>query len=325
MCKHCFIILAVLAISCKPIQNTVNTSNLKKKLHCSDNVELYTRLQKKIINKVESQTSFDNKITEHFKKFITPRALEQVKFKEWRKNIYIEFTVDKNKQVVFYNTNTSSQALDLQIKIAFKSFEFDLMNIQQFDPIYKYSIVVVQNINNKPTVKCNDRAIGYAPPVFQKCTNQKTYDNLNRCNYEYITDYLYNHVDLSYATASDIDNRDGVYPKLIIDPDGKIVAAKVESKNKELLQSYYQAIKSIPTAIKPARLDNQNEYYGYNFPTSISNIISNNKRFKEHYSQNIQNSGAGKTALMKSFLNKLHEEKRMAAKYKKDGFKNVSR
>lgn|GEM_PF-6187205 len=317
MLKYFFIFLLILFTSCsckvhKTGVGSVHTSD--ETWYTNKNSEQYNILQKKIITKSEALTSFDNKLTLHFKKFISSEALKEIEFKEWRQNIYIEFTVDKNKQILYYNTNTSSNTLDLQIKIAFKSYEFDLIRIQKFDPIYKYNIVVVQNINNKPVIKCNEKAIGYIPPVFKKCVGKKTYDNLNRCNYMYITDYLYNTVDLTSIRESEIDNKDEIYSKFIVDKEGVIISAKIESKNKYFLEAYHKALKSVPPAIKPAQFNNKDEYYGYNFPTSIFNIVSNNNDFKEFYSKNIT-IGINKDQLIKSYLHKLHKEKNLPCNY----------
>lgn len=320
MCKHSFTFLCILLIfsSCKSSRSIFSykkvNSTAVNKLYTNDSIDKFNELQHKIIQKTESQTSFNNPITQHFKKFITKETLNEIRFKEWRQNIYIEFTVDKNRHVLYYKTNTSSKRLDLQIKIAFKSFEFELTKIQNFDPIYKYSIVIVQNINGTPTVKCNDRAIGYKPPVFANCTKIKDYHNLNKCNYLYITDYLYNHVDLSYTYEQDVDKNNQIHPKLIIDKEGKVAAAKVESENKQFLESYYKAIKSIPPAIHPAKFNNTVEYYGYNFPTSIINIIKNNNQFKEYTSNKITERVQSKN-LMKNYIHHLHVDKNVGCTY----------
>lgn len=173
----------------------------------------------------------------------------------------------------------------------------------------------IQNINGNPTVKCSERAIGYVPPIFSACTNQKTYQNLNKCNYIYITDYLYNHVNLIYVHESDIDKNNQIYPQLIINKQGKVEAAKVESQNKKLLDSYYQAIKSIPKAKYPAKFNGVNEYYGYNFPTSIYNIIKNSNDFNTTTTDNSLDH-VNMQRLVKNYIHHLHEKGNIACKYK---------
>lgn len=314
MPKHCLMFLcSVLFLSCKSTTNTLASKTKKDTkayypLHANDSVAKFENLKEKIIFKTESQTSFNNPVTQHFKKFISKDALKEVNFQEWRKNIYVEFTVDRNKQILHYSTNTSSKKLDLQIRIAFKSFEFEMMQIQNFDPIYKYSLVVVQNINNTPVVKCNSKAIGYAPPVFSACSDQNTYEGLNHCNYMYITDYLYNNIDLSTVNEVNLDNNMQIYPRFIVDKHGKVVAAKIESKNKELVESYYKAIKNIPDAVKPAKLNDMDEFYGYNFPTSITNVIKSNHRYKKYASQK-HLANTTHTQLMKRYVNDVKQEK----------------
>ena len=52
-----------------------------------------------------------------------------------------------------------------------------------------------------------------------------------------ITDYLYNTVDLTSIRESEIDTKDEIYPKIIIDKKEVVISAKIASKNK-----YYQRL-----------------------------------------------------------------------------------
>ncbi|NIJ44345.1 hypothetical protein FHR24_000784 [Wenyingzhuangia heitensis] len=281
----------------------------------NDSIEHYKKVEANLIQKVEAISSYQNPITTHFKKHISRSALKAVEFKEWRKNIYVEFTLDKYKRLTSIVTNTSSLKLDKQLKKTFKKLSFESLKIQNFDPKYKYSLVVIQNLNGIPVVKSNTRAIGYIPPIYELCSDEVNYHNLNKCNYMYITNYLYNHIDLSFVSSLDIDNNHEILPKFIIDKTGKVAAAMVESQNKDLLESFYKAIMSLPKASLPAKLNGKNDYYGYNFPTSIKNIIRNNNDFKKFYYQR-RFDKATVEELMKEFVAIEYQKKQHKLIYK---------
>ncbi len=293
MLKHCFTHLIILIIftACKNNEQVIVFKNELQSdtatLYTNDSVQSFNRLKNRIIRKAESNSSLKNSMTLHFKKYISENIIKEVKFKDWRKNIYLEFTVDKNKHITYLSTNASNQRLDTQIKKAFKKLDAQLISLENFHTTSKYSIVIIQNINNKPVVKCNPKAIAYTPPIFSDCSKETTYAHLNKCNYLYLSDFLYNNVDLRLIEDIDIENNHQIYPKLIINKKGVVIAAKVESENKEFLESYYKAIKNIPRANKPAKFNGTNEYYGYNFPTSIINVIKNNNDFKQRYSHKV--------------------------------------
>ena len=310
----------VIFVSCKSSHKTMvfrnSSSSGNSLLFVNDSVDKYNQLEKRMLQKAESEpTSLDNPITLHFSKYITQNTLKAVKFSEWKTKIYIQFTIDKNKNINSFSTNTSNKPLNLQLKDAFKRFELNLINIKELDPICKYNLVIIQNIDGKAVIKCNNKAIGYKPPIFSECVNEINYDGLNRCNYNYITNYLYNHVDLSLVESDDISKNHQVYPKLIIDQKGKVVAAKVESENKEFLESYYKAIKSLPAAEKPAKLNGENEYYGYNFPTSISNIINNNDNFNTYIPSKDNENRVDSKKEMKHYIKLIQKSKLISHNY----------
>lgn len=290
MIKNGLIILTILIVftACKSKQKIVVPKTEPQEvleIRQNDSIEIFNKYEAKILQKVEDISSYQNPITTHFKKHISRRALKAVEFKEWRKNIYIEFTLDKYKRLTSIASNTSSAKLENQLKKAFKKLSFEALQIENFDPKYKYTLVIIQDLSGIPVVKCGVKAIGYIPPIYQECSKENNYQSLNKCNYMYITNFLYDHVDLSYVSSLDIDNNHQILPKFIIDKSGEVVAAKVESQNKEFLESYYKAIMKLPKAIAPAKLNGTNDYYGYNFPTSIKNIIRNNNDFKKFYYQ----------------------------------------
>lgn len=280
-----FFTLLFISISCKSNKKIVQDSIEEElPLLTNDSVFNFLEIDKKISRKVENKTSLSNPITEHFNKHISKSALKKVVFKEWRKKIYIEFSINKRKQITYIKTNTASKKLDKQLKKAFKKINFNLFDLPEYDPLYKFTLVVIQqNTIGEPIIKCSEKVIGYTPPVFEICSSEKNYHDLNNCNYIYITSYIYQHLDFSLATIKDIDFNHKIYPKFIINKKGKVVAAKIESQNKDLLEDYYKNIKSLPKAEKPAKIDGEPYYYGYNFPSSISNMVRNNEKFKKFF------------------------------------------
>ncbi|MGY5351686.1 hypothetical protein ACXGQW_03835 [Wenyingzhuangia sp. IMCC45533] len=320
MPKHCLthIFIVAIFISCKTKQHVFvfpsETQNISSALYVNNDVDKFNKLENRIVRKAESETSYNNPITLHFKKHISKRDLEQVEFSEWRKNVYLEFTVDNNHELLDLHTNSKSKKLDSKLKKVFEDFNLKLVTHNKFNPLYRYTVVIIQNINNKAVIKCNSKAIGYIPPIFSDCGKTNSYKALNRCNYLYITEYLYNHVDISLVDEMDIENNHQIYPKLIIDKKGNIVAAKVESQNKQFLESYYQAIMSMPKATQPAMFNEINEYYGYNLPTSITNIINNNSDFKAYY-DNVTVDYVNAKKMMKHYVQQLHYNKLASHKH----------
>jgi len=150
----------------------------------------------------------------------------------------VEFTVDEKSDINYFKTNTTNKILDTDLRKAFLEFEEQLSSYQKLDPIHKYNLVIIQKINNQPVIKCNKKAIAYIPPVFGNCGVLNNYGDLNQCNYVFISNFICNHADLSQINIINIKERHKVYPTLIIDHNGKVVAAKVESKNKLFLESY---------------------------------------------------------------------------------------
>lgn len=280
-----FLILS-LFIACKSKKQIVATVEKEAlPLLTNDSIDKFIEIDKKIVNKVEGITSFSNPFTEHFRKNISSRALKKVQFKEWRSKIYIEFSITKRRQITYLNTNTASKKLDKQLKKAFKKLDFNLFKFpEEYDSRYKFTLVIIQeDFKGEPMIKCSEKVIGYIPPVFEICNKETSYQGLNNCNYIYITHYMYNKLNLALATTEDIENKHQILPKFIIDENGKVIAAKIESQNKKLLEDYFKNIKSLPKAESPAKINGEPYYFGYNFPTPIANIVRNNEGFKKYY------------------------------------------
>ncbi|MDO6737921.1 hypothetical protein [Wenyingzhuangia sp. 2_MG-2023] len=265
------------------INDSISKAVLSAPVFTNDSIAKYYKYESLILKTNENFTSLSNNITAHFKKYITPKKLENIEFLDPKKNIYIEFTLNRNKEPINVMTNASDEKLDKKLKKTFAKLDFNNVTIVDFNPLCKYTLIVIQQQNKRPIVKCNVTAIGYAPPMYKKCEEEFNYYNLNACNYLFISEYLYNNVDLSLVTAQDIDDFHRIYPKFIVDKEGKVIAAKIESENKQLLESYYQTILDLPKADVPAKLNGENFYYGYNFPTSIVNLIRNNGGFNQFY------------------------------------------
>lgn len=279
-----FILLCVSCKTKKQVTRTIIKEEDKLPMLMNDSVAKFIEFDKKIADKVDGHTSLINPFTLHFRKHISSSALSKVQFKEWRRQIYIEFSINNRKEITYLDTNTSSKRLDKQLKKAFKKIDADLFEFPDYDPRYKYTLVVIQEAaNGKPMIKCSEKIIGYIPPVYELCKGETTYQGLNNCNYIYITNYMYNHVDLSLATNKDIDYQHNILPKFIIDKEGKVIAAKIESQNKDLIENYYKTIKTLPKAISPAKINGEPYYFGYTFPSTIANLIRNNEGFKKYF------------------------------------------
>ena len=291
-------ILLLLVVSCKSKKQIINNSTIKKQetlpLLVNDSVQKFIEYDQKIVNKVEDHTSFSNPITDHFRKHVSKSALKSVQFKEWRSKIYIEFSLNSRKEITYIDTNTSSKKLDKQLKKAFKKLNFNLFEFPEYDSRYKYTLVVIQESNNEPIIKCSEKIIGYTPPVFEICSGETTYQGLNNCNYLYISNYMYNKLDLTLATNKDIDYNHNILPKFIIDTNGKVIAAKIESQNKELLENYYKVIKTLPKAESPAKINGEPYYFGYTFPSTITDLIRNNEGFRKYF---LYEKDSGRTLL----------------------------
>ncbi|ANW95000.1 hypothetical protein AXE80_01250 [Wenyingzhuangia fucanilytica] len=302
-------VLLLLCIACKSKKHIVDTVPIKEHkiqpLLINDSIQKFIEIDKKIVDKVEGHTSYDNPFTKHFRKHISTRALKSVQFKEWRRKIYIEFSINEWKQITYIDTNTSSKKLDKQLKKAFKKLDFNLFEFPEYDSRYKYTLVVIQeDYKGEPIVKCSEKVIGYTPPVFEICKNETTYQGLNNCNYIYISNYMYNKIDLSLVTNDDIDYKHQVLPKFIIDKNGKVIAAKIESQNKELMEDYYKNLKTLPKAESPAKINGEPYYFGYTFPNTITNLVRNNEGFKKYFLYEKDN-GKGLIENVKSYINLL--------------------
>lgn len=295
------------------------THSLESSSYTNDSVAVFNKYKLIIANATENLTDDENIITTHFKRYITPTALKGITFNESKNNIYIEFTLNHKKEPINILTNSvDNKKLDKKLKRAFKKLDFEKIKLTNIDPLYKYTLIVIQLEGNSPIIKCNLTAIGYSPPIFDLCKNEYNYHSLNACNYLYISEYIYNHIDLSYTTSEDIDNFNKIYPKFIIDKEGKVIAAKISSENKELIESYYKAILRLPAATQPAKLNGKDFYYGYNFPTSIVNIIRNNDSFNKFYRYK-KSSGKPIKEIMKDYIRFL-EKKRRKKQIEKVGF-----
>lgn len=297
--------------------NTKDTLSLPR--FTNDSVAKFEKYEALILNTNKNLTSSNNAVSAHFRKHLDKKYLENIAFNEAKKNIYIEFSLNRDKEPINVFTNaTANEKLDKKLKKAFKKLDFQQIEIKDHNPLYKYTLIVIQQENNQAVIKCNTVAIGYTPPVYNECKEEYNYYNLNACNYMYISEYIYNHIDLSYTTPEDIDNFNRIYPKFIIDRQGNVIAAKITSENKELIESYYKTILNLPTANNPAQFNGENFFFGYNFPTSIVNIIRNNDGFNKFYRYK-KSSGKPIKELMKDYVRYLARE-RIRKEVEKVGF-----
>lgn len=299
---------------------TYETDSLHSKkfpVYTHDSIEKYNKYESIILKNTEESTTLNNKITRHFRKYITGSLLKNLTLNTSNDNIFIDFNLNRNKEPVNVYTNATNKDLDQKLKEAFQEMDFNLVEIVEFNSRYQYTLVVIQNTNGKPSVRCNIVALGYTPPVFVSCDHEFNYFSINNCNYVYITEFLYNGLDLSLIKVEDIDYNHKVDLKFILDHTGKVIAAKVESQNKGLMYSCYNTIFKLPKAKVPAKLNGENFYYGYNFPTTIKNIMLNNRLFKSYY-QYKKPSGIKLNQMMKEYLVVLDRAKRrnMTFKYK---------
>ena len=280
----------------------------KKQFYINDSVEKFYHYERKIINHAQSQCSFNNPITQHFREHISFKTLKSVHFQPWQTNIFVEFTVDKNSNVNYLSTNSTDKILDYEIKNAFLSFETKFLKNENLDSSRLYHLVVIQNIHNYAVVKCTKSTISYSPPIYGECDYYHNYNNLNHCNHNFITNYLCNHVDLGLITKEDIDQNHSIYPTLIIDNHGGVIAAKVESKNKAFLEAYYHTILNLPKAKYPAEFNYANEFYGYKFPEKITEIIARNADYQS-YVMRTKHLHHNEKQCMKSYIDLLRDRR----------------
>lgn len=327
MIKSCLkiIILATLFVSCIGKQKIASreTSSTQEEalifpIYTNDSIEAYNKYQDSIIKTTENFTSNSNYATNHFKKYISVIDLKEIAFKESRKNIYVKFSLNRDKEPINVATNAATEKLDKKIKSAFKKLDFENIQFKETNPLYKHTLIVIQQKDSTAIVKSNSMAIGYSPPIYSLCNDEYNYTNLNACNYLYISEYMYNHIDLSYTRPEDIEYFHKIQPKFIIDEQGKVIAAKITSQNKELIKEYYKALMQLPAAITPAKLNGDAFFYGYNFPTSIVNIIRNNNGFNKFYNYK-KSSGKPIRELMKDYV-RLLDRKRRKKEIEKVGF-----
>jgi len=267
----------------------------------NDSVQKFLDLQSEMIQQVEGISNYLNPITQHFSEYISKKDLEKIEFKESKKNIYLEFTLDDQKNITSIFTNATNSALDKHLKKGFKKLNRDLLKFDHFNSIYKYTLIIIKNIENTAVVKCSQKPISYTPPVYNHCSDKMNYKDLHDCNYTHITNFINNNIDLSTITASDIDNDNIILPKFIIDKEGKVIVAKVEAQNKELVEAYYRVLLTLPRADTPAKLNGVNYYYGYNFPTSVANIILHSSSYRKFFFRKRFEMTTHK-ALMKEFI-----------------------
>jgi len=249
----------------------------------NDSAQQFIDLQLEMIHKAEGISNYLNPITKHFSKYISQKDLDKIEFKESKKNVYLEFTLDNQRNTTSISSNANTSALDKHLKKAFKKLNRDLLKIDQFNSRYKYTLIIIQNIENTAVIKCSHKPIGYIPPVYNHCSDNMNNKDLHDCNYTHITTYINNNIDLSSVTALDIDNDNIILPKFIIDKEGKVIAAKVEAENKELVEAYYRVLLALPKADSPAKLNGINYYYGYNFPTSVEKIILYSSSYRKFF------------------------------------------
>lgn len=286
----------------KALQNLRQLNTYNGSLYVNDSIGKFYELEEKIINQAFSESTIDNPISQYFKKNISKRALSLIKFKNEKDNIFIEFTLDQNKKVNYIKTNSINKLVDLEIKQAFEKIKPLLLKNITLSPIYKYNLVIIQNTKeNIAVIKCNKKAISYIPPIYGDCVNATNYNQLRRCNYVFITDFLYNNVDLTLIKDEDIDQENMIIPTIIIDNKGNVIAAKVESNNKVFLEAYYNTIKNIPQAKEPAKFNYINKFYGYKFPAKINEIIINNNGFKS-FSKQPKNLRINSKKVMKNYI-----------------------
>lgn len=289
-------------------------------IHHNDSVyiEQFLTHENVIFSTIDDFTTLNNKITIHFRKYISGKDLKSIEFNKERRNVHIDFQLNRNKEPIKITTNAPTVDLDEKIKKAFNELDFSLLKIVEFNSSTKYTLIVIQNYGNTPSVRCNTTAIGYTPPVYIECKEEFSYDGINKCNYLYLTEFLYNAIDLNFVKAEDLQNDHQMNLKFIVSPQGHVTSSIISSQNQRLLNSYQKAVNRLPKAKFPAKLNGENFYYCYIYPTSIKNIVRNNNHFKNYYNYK-KHSGMSMDQIMMEYLIILDKARRKNLIYR-DGF-----
>jgi len=200
----------------------------------------------------------NKKLTEHFQKYIKPKALKEINLKTPNDKVLIYFTFNNARKIENISTNLKDYDSHIKFIKAFKKIPIEAFkNLPQEKDII-FSFAVVRNIDKKSTIICDQAFSYFTASQFKKCDKCKNFLEIETFNNSEIKKYILNNFQLDkkiYRLKEYVPDS----PKLIsvsvdfqVDYNSEISFIKVRTKNKALKKEFTRILKLMPKFYKPA-------------------------------------------------------------------------
>jgi len=218
-----------------------------------------------------SNPSLDNDLTLHFKNFLGPSLINSADLSKRKKEIVLQFNLDKKNRFINIRTNSKNNILNNAIINAFKLLSIDDLNLPEKSQLYNYTLQIICKENNKPLLKCSSIVVYSIPAVFNGCENSiKNYSALTKCNSIKVRDYFVSNFDVSLAKRSGLSGVISIYAKFTIDKDTrKFTNLKVKAPNDALIVETKRILYNFPNVIQPRYLFGAPVNSKYSLPLKV--------------------------------------------------------
>lgn len=219
-----------------------------------------------------SEPSSDNIFTNHFKQFLSPRLIDSTDLSKRKKEIVLQFNLDKKNRIINLRTNSKNKELNNAIINAFKLFSIEELNLPEKTQLHNYSMQIICTENNKPLLKCSSKIVYSIPAVFSGCEKSiKSYASLNKCNNIKVKDFVVQNFDNNLAKRTGLSGVVSIYAMFIIDKDtGKFIDFKVKAPNEALNYEIKRVLFNFPEVINSGYLLGKPTNTKYSLPVKIA-------------------------------------------------------
>ncbi|SDW42001.1 hypothetical protein SAMN05444411_101680 [Lutibacter oricola] len=258
----------------------------------------------------------DNYFYNHFKKYLTSEIISKEKLSKSKKKIYVEFNL-VDGIVGNIETNASNKFLKTKIKYAFNKLDFNKVSIKKNSAFHKFSLQLIENVNNSGVLKCSSVVLHETPPICINCDKHIDLKSYNQCIKKKLLQYLTANIDSAkfanlnlkkeeqYVPFAVLGNNKsgvnayrGIEIKLNFDNNGKVSTSN-NAENNALKNEINTILNGYNYGqILPATFNNKPVGYSYKLYTSEKRLLeswlyktspSNNlsKYFKERIPQSL--------------------------------------
>ena len=210
------------------------------------------KYEDEVLKSNDSLLNPNNDLALHFKKYISEKEINNIKFYRNQKSVKIFFGIDKKGKLVEIKTNLRDIKMNSKIIQTFKKYPLEKLNITSSNILTLYSYNVITKIANKKIIECNDEPYTLISPVFNKrCEKSKTPGELKNCFNQNLANIIQRKFDKDIRHKTKLSGDIKIFTRFQVNELGEIVNVKVRAPNPFLANEIEEILNSIPTVLKP--------------------------------------------------------------------------